>query len=86
MPGGFEYVADGASGLRVIDVSSPSAPFEVGTYETAWWPEPAVVLSDGDVFVTGGDAGLCVFAKYDVVSFFHGFESGDISTWPPKVP
>ena len=32
--GGYAYVADHAAGLRVIDVSNPAAPFEVGSYDT----------------------------------------------------
>jgi hypothetical protein len=32
--GGYAYVANDDAGLRVIDVSNPSAPFEVGSYTT----------------------------------------------------
>ena len=32
--GGIAYVADGPSGLRVIDVSNPAAPFEIGAFDT----------------------------------------------------
>ena len=32
--GGYAYVANGSGGLRVIDVSVPSAPDEVGSLET----------------------------------------------------
>ena len=32
--GGLAYVADGSSGLRVIDVSNPAAPVEVGSIDT----------------------------------------------------
>jgi len=32
--GSYAYVADGSSGLRVIDVSSPSNPREAGFYDT----------------------------------------------------
>jgi hypothetical protein len=31
---GYIYVADGQGGLRIIDVSDPSAPFEAGFYDT----------------------------------------------------
>jgi hypothetical protein len=37
--GSYAYVADGDAGLRVIDVSNPSSPREVGAYDTpgdAW--------------------------------------------------
>ncbi len=33
--GGLAYVADGAAGLQVIDVSSPSAPAHLGSYDTS---------------------------------------------------
>ena len=33
--GGYAYVADGLQGLRVIDVSTPSAPVEVGFVDTS---------------------------------------------------
>ena len=33
--GGYAYVADGIDGLRVIDVSTPSAPVEVGVLDTS---------------------------------------------------
>ena len=32
--GNYAYVADGSAGLRIIDVSLPSAPAEVGFYDT----------------------------------------------------
>ncbi len=32
--GNYAYVADGNAGLRIIDVSLPSAPIEVGFYDT----------------------------------------------------
>ena len=33
--GGLAYVADGGSGLRIIDVSNPQAPVELGAIETS---------------------------------------------------
>ena len=32
--GSYAYVADWASGLRVINVANPAAPAEVGVYDT----------------------------------------------------
>ncbi len=32
--GNYAYVADGASGLRIIDVTNPSAPSQAGIYDT----------------------------------------------------
>ena len=34
MAGSYAYVADGGSGLRVINVANPAAPTEVGFYDT----------------------------------------------------
>ncbi len=34
MAGTYAYVADDTAGLRVVDVSNPAAPFEVGFYDT----------------------------------------------------
>jgi hypothetical protein len=54
--------ADSPRLVRVIDVRTPSAPVEVGYAETVAWLATDVALSDGHVFVTGGDAGLYVFS------------------------
>lgn len=44
-------VADGGSGLRILDVSDPDAPAEVGRYDAQLvWP-PAVAARDGLLFV-----------------------------------
>ena len=32
--GSYAYVADGGDGLRIIDVSVPSSPYEIGFYNT----------------------------------------------------
>ena len=57
--GGYAYVADSYSGLRVIDVSTPAAPVEVGFYVT---PGNAfgVAVSGDHAYVADGDAGLRV--------------------------
>jgi hypothetical protein len=34
--GNFVFVADGHNGLRVVDVSDPVAPLEVGIYDPSW--------------------------------------------------
>ena len=47
--------------LRVIDVSAPSAPFEVGFYDTPGWAED-VAVSGGYVFVTDGEALVSLFS------------------------
>jgi hypothetical protein len=52
-------VADFGSGLRVVDVSNPAAPTEVGSYDT---PANAhdVAVADGRAFVANHSSGLRV--------------------------
>ena len=64
--GGYVYLSEldtAPTFLRVIDVSEPSAPVEVGSFETATYSATAVEVSGGHVFVTGGEAGVYVFAE-----------------------
>jgi hypothetical protein len=92
---GFVYLAehdprwfegDYPSRLRVIDVSIPAAPQEVGNAEAAFFVMASVALSGGQVFVTGGNVGIFVFAECGGVLFHDGFESGDTSAWSATVP
>jgi len=57
--GSFGYVADGSQGLRVIDVSTPEAPVEVGAVDT---PGVAygVAVAGGYAYVADGSQGLRV--------------------------
>jgi hypothetical protein len=75
--------SDSPTFLRVIDVSEPTAPEEVGNFQTAAWGRSAIALSDEQVFVTGSE--MLVFARCEVV-FSDGFESGDTSAWSATVP
>jgi hypothetical protein len=52
--GGYAYLADDF-GLRVIDVSSPSAPMEVGFIPTPSFFAWGVAVSNGHVYIAGGD-------------------------------
>jgi hypothetical protein len=81
--GAYAYVAAGSSGLRVIDVSDPAAPVEVGFYDTpgeAW----GVAVAGDYVHLADGSAGLDVFS--DCLLFADGFESGDASAWSAIMP
>jgi len=56
------------SSLRVIDVSTPSAPVEVGFHEMPRtsiddWSNGSLAISDGYVFPAAWDAGLYVFSE-----------------------
>jgi len=56
---GYACVADGGSGLRVVDISSPANPTEVGFYDTPGWAE-GVAVAEEYSYVADGDAGLRV--------------------------
>jgi len=52
-------VADGAAGLRLIDISLPAAPTEVGSLDTPGWAE-SVVASGHVALVADGESGVRV--------------------------
>jgi hypothetical protein len=57
--GSYAYVADGSSGLRVVDVSNPTNPVEVGYCNTpsiAW----GVAVAGSYAYIADGDSGLRV--------------------------
>jgi hypothetical protein len=60
--GGKAYLADGRSGLGVLDVSDPSNPFEISYYDTPGVAE-GVVVTGSYILVTDGSAGLIIL-KY----------------------
>ena len=57
--GGHAYLAAGESGLRIINVSNPAAPVEVGYYDTAGYAE-GVAVSGNYAYVADLDQGLRV--------------------------
>src|SRR4030042_1454371 len=62
--GGYAYVADDGGGLRVISVSTPSAPVEVGYYDTPGYAY-GVAVAGGHSHAgvgrwCGGGWGLCL--------------------------
>ncbi|KKL04112.1 hypothetical protein LCGC14_2619330, partial [marine sediment metagenome] len=81
--GTYAYVADGWGGFRVIDVSDPAGPIEVGYYDTPGRAD-AVSVSGTYAYVAGyGDCGLRVIdvsdpaspievAYYDTLGSVHG--------------
>ena len=55
--GDVAYVADNSSGLRCINISDPSVPSEIGSYNTTG--EAMDVVVSGDVaYVADGSQGL----------------------------
>jgi hypothetical protein len=55
--GNYAYVACGGAGLKVVDISIPSLPVIVGTYDTPGWAQ-AVAISGNYAFVADGTQGL----------------------------
>jgi len=57
--GWHAYVADGYAGLRVVDVSDPVHPMEVGSYDT---PDNAfgVAVAGESAYIANRDAGLMI--------------------------
>jgi hypothetical protein len=88
LSGGYAYVADGEGGLRVIDVSTPSAPVGVGFSDTPGYAI-GVTVSGGYVYVADYDAGMEVFRDCPpafVVSVdVRGSGSGTVSSSPAGI-
>jgi len=64
----YVFVAAGDAGLRVIDVSDPSAPVEVGSYDAV--PAFDVGASGSHAYVAAGEEGLRVVDLHDPSSPF----------------
>ncbi|NOZ06931.1 MAG: hypothetical protein GXP41_11385, partial [Chloroflexi bacterium] len=58
-PYAYAYVADQGYGLRIIDITDPSSPFQVGTLAIAGWPK-GVALSGDILYLVAEDSGLHV--------------------------
>ena len=57
--GSFAYVVDDTAGLRVIDVSNPISPTEIGFYDTPGWAY-GVAVSGNLAYVADDDGGLLI--------------------------
>ena len=66
--GNFAYVADGGDGLRIIDVSNPAIPTEVGFYDTPG-SAAGVAVAGNYAYVADGGGGL-VILRYLELRFF----------------
>jgi hypothetical protein len=57
--GNYLYVAESSAGLRILDISTASAPFEIGY---CYLPGPAsgVALGDHFAYLSAGMGGLCI--------------------------
>jgi len=65
--GNYAYVADGYSGLRILDISNPANPNEIGFYDT---PDCAcyVTVSGNYAYVADSDSGLRIIDISDPAS------------------
>ncbi|MDO9027212.1 MAG: hypothetical protein Q7U87_04955, partial [bacterium] len=54
--GNYAYVADGDSGLRIINISNPASPTETSCYDTPGCAY-AVAVSGNYAYVADGDSG-----------------------------
>lgn len=55
----YAYVADGSSGLRIVEISDPSNPTQVGTHDTPGVAHGAAVEGDYTYVATGSGV-VCV--------------------------
>ena len=62
--GGYAYVAAGSSGLRVVNVSDPTIPIEVGAYDTPGYAEN-VYVAGGYAYVADKEGGMRVIDVSD---------------------
>ncbi|MBM3236794.1 hypothetical protein FJZ31_10930 [Candidatus Poribacteria bacterium] len=57
--GGYAYIADGNTGLRVVDVSNPSIPIEKGYYDTPGYAY-GVAIANNLIYVADDDGGMSI--------------------------
>ncbi|NIV33636.1 MAG: hypothetical protein GWN58_30575, partial [Anaerolineae bacterium] len=62
--GDYVYVAAFVDGLRIIDVSDPAAPFEVGFYYTGWYAL-GVAVAGPYAYVANDGSGLRIIDVSD---------------------
>jgi hypothetical protein len=66
--GSYAYVADGSSGLQVVDVTDPQAPVIVGSVDTPGYAQ-GVAVSGSAAYVADGESGLHILpTQCDVAS------------------
>lgn len=57
LSGSFAYIADDTCGLRVINISDPASPYEVGSYPTPGDCADAVAVSGSYAYLGHWDSG-----------------------------
>ena len=74
--GNYAYVADGFSGLRVVDISNPAVPFQVALLNTGG-DAFGVVVHDTLVYVSADQAGVRIISISDPLN---PYEVGFLNT------
>jgi hypothetical protein len=77
LAGNYAYVADYESGLRIFDASNPTAPVEVGFYDTSGFAE-AVTVVGSYAYVADGFNGLRII---NITNSAAPTEVGSINTF-----
>jgi len=62
--GNYAYIADGDAGLRIVDVSDPAQPTEVGFYDTQKWAY-GVAVSGNYGYIADREGGLLIINVAD---------------------
>jgi hypothetical protein len=61
--GNYAYVADGSRGLRIIDISAPRSPKEVGSFDTPGWAQ-GITAKGNYVYLADFGSGLWIFKVF----------------------
>ncbi len=80
--GGYAYVADGYSGLSIVDISDPASPVSAGNYDTPGYAE-GVFVSGNYAYVADGGEGLRIVDISDPanpieVSYYTSYYAGSV--------
>ena len=80
--GSYAYVADGEGGLRIINVSTAAAPFEVGYFDTAGQAQ-SVAVSGNYAYIADLDHGLRIINISNPASPFEAgfFNPSGLGDW-----
>jgi len=63
--GNYCYLADGSGGLKIVDVTNPSAPVFLAAYDTPY--ANGVWADENYIFITDRDNGLMIFEVNDII-------------------
>ena len=73
MSGGYAYVAAHRAGVRILDISTPSTPVEIGSLDMYWRANDIAIAGNYAYVAAGSSAGIRVI---DVSSPAAPFEVG----------